>query len=167
MSSDEIIVDTADAPDTGMQAQAAPLTPGPLNAPVNEFSVDSPDTPDRGTQLAAGGANPPGQTVHPRYSVAWDSDYQFVIGANGPLRFVVSRYDGQNVALPSLATVVITLPDGTVLATTPDTEAVGAAFQQVLACDYLFTTRGLYTIKLLATVGNEIVGAVVPVICNQ
>jgi len=116
----------------------------------------------------AGSVGPPASLTHPHYSVVWDSDLQFILGSSGPLRFIFSRYDGQNVVLPTTATVTITLPGGvTPVTITPDVEASGAALQQVLACDYLFAARGIYTVKILAMFGNEIVGAAISIICDN
>lgn len=166
MSNDEIFVDTPDAPDAGMQAVGAAVPTGPLNAPSDEVSPDSPDSPDTGTQMAPGGAL--SQALHPRHSVVWDGDTVFVRGASGPLRFIFARMDGQSLSLPASAAVTITPPDNsTPPPITPDVEASTPQAQQVLACDYVLTQRGLYTIKILAAFDSGIAGASIAIICDD
>jgi hypothetical protein len=104
---------------------------------------------------------------HPVYRVDYTGDTEFLLGENGPLRFEISRKDGRNVAAPTTATLTILLPEGTAATITPDVESSAPAITMVLSADYLFALRGLYTIKLLTTIGTEIVGIQRTLVCHD
>lgn len=97
--------------------------------------------------------------AHPDFIVVWKEALpRYLVGEKRPLKWQVTRLDGQTVSLPTAGSISVTLPDGSTRPLTPDLESADVSAILTVAADCLFDQAGGYKAALLLTIENQVVG---------